>query len=70
MPEVDMSRAVALGASYGGYMINWLNGHDLGRRFKALVCHDGILSLAGQLATDELYFVFTVSHHLVSFWFV
>ncbi|KAG9950620.1 alpha/beta-hydrolase, partial [Aureobasidium melanogenum] len=59
MPEVDMSRAVALGASYGGYMINWLNGHDLGRRFKALVCHDGILSLAGQLATDELYFVFT-----------
>ncbi|KAH0363173.1 alpha/beta-hydrolase, partial [Aureobasidium melanogenum] len=36
MPEVDMTRAVALGASYGGYMINWLNGHDLGRRFKAL----------------------------------
>jgi dipeptidyl aminopeptidase/acylaminoacyl peptidase len=49
MPEVDMTRAVALGASYGGYMVNWLNGHDLGRRFKALVCHDGIFSFAGGL---------------------
>ncbi|CAD0082479.1 unnamed protein product [Aureobasidium vineae] len=47
MSEVDMTRAVALGASYGGYMVNWLNGHDLGRRFKALVCHDGIFSFAG-----------------------
>lgn len=58
MPEVDMDRAVALGASYGGYMINWLNGHDLGRRFKALVCHDGIFSFGGLLATEELYFPF------------
>jgi len=65
MPEVDMSRAVALGASYGGYMVNWLNGHDLGRRFKALVCHDGIFSFAGGLlATEELYFPFHVSHQL------
>jgi dipeptidyl aminopeptidase/acylaminoacyl peptidase len=62
MPEVDMTRAVALGASYGGYMVNWLNGHDLGRRFKALVCHDGIFSFAGGLlATEELYFPFHVS---------
>lgn len=58
MPEVDMDKAVALGASYGGYMINWMNGHDLGRRFKALVCHDGIFSFAGLLATEELYFPF------------
>ncbi|KAI4731738.1 alpha/beta-hydrolase [Aureobasidium sp. EXF-10728] len=59
MSEVDMTRAVALGASYGGYMVNWLNGHDLGRRFKALVCHDGIFSFAGGLlATEELYFPF------------
>lgn len=58
MPEVDMDNAVALGASYGGYMINWMNGHDLGRRFKALVCHDGIFSFAGLLATEELYFPF------------
>jgi dipeptidyl aminopeptidase/acylaminoacyl peptidase len=65
MPEVDMTRAVALGASYGGYMVNWLNGHDLGRRFKALVCHDGIFSFAGGLlATEELYFPFHVSQPL------
>jgi dipeptidyl aminopeptidase/acylaminoacyl peptidase len=58
MPEADNSRAVALGASYGGYMINWIQGHDLGRKFKALVCHDGILSTAGMIATEELYFPF------------
>jgi dipeptidyl aminopeptidase/acylaminoacyl peptidase len=54
----DNDRAVALGASYGGYMINWIQGHPLGRKFKALVCHDGIFSMAGMLATEELYFPF------------
>nr|POE49486.1 putative dipeptidyl-peptidase 5 [Quercus suber] len=58
MPEADNNNAVALGASYGGYMMNWIQGHDLGRRFKALVCHDGVFSLPGQIATDELYFPF------------
>ncbi|CAK1363967.1 Dipeptidyl-peptidase 5 [Cercospora beticola] len=57
MPEADHNRAVALGASYGGYMMNWVQGHDLGRKFKALVCHDGITSFAGaMLSTEELYF--------------
>ncbi|KAK4629223.1 Dipeptidyl-peptidase 5 [Fulvia fulva] len=59
MPEADNDRAVALGASYGGYMMNWIQGHDLGRKFKCLVCHDGITSFAGgMLATEELYFPF------------
>lgn len=54
---VDTSRAVALGASYGGYMMNWFQGHPLGRKFKALVCHDGVLSMtSGQLASEEVYF--------------
>lgn len=53
---VDTSRSVALGASYGGYMINWIQGHPLGRQFKALVCHDGVLSIPNQLSSDELYF--------------
>lgn len=35
-----------------------IQGHDLGRKFKALVCHDGILSTGGMLATEELYFPF------------
>ncbi|KAI6813056.1 alpha/beta-hydrolase [Hortaea werneckii] len=59
MPEADNEKAVALGASYGGYMMNWIQGHDLGRKFKALVCHDGIFSFSGGLlATEELYFPF------------
>lgn len=55
---VDTSRAVALGASYGGYMMNWIQGHDLGREFKALVTHDGVFNMGGQLASEELYFPF------------
>lgn len=58
MLEVDNERAVALGASYGGYMMNWIQGHELGRKLKALVCHDGIFSMAGLLSTEELYFPF------------
>lgn len=53
---VDTSRAVALGASYGGYMMNWIQGHPLGRKFKALVTHDGVFSMVNQLASDEQYF--------------
>ena len=53
---VDTSRSVALGASYGGYMVNWMQGHPLGREFKALVCHDGVFSMANQISSDEQYF--------------
>ncbi|KAL1843736.1 hypothetical protein VTJ49DRAFT_117 [Mycothermus thermophilus] len=56
MPEVDTDRAVALGASYGGFMINWIQGQPLGRKFKALVCHDGVFSTLNQWATEELFF--------------
>ncbi|CAI6272394.1 unnamed protein product [Periconia digitata] len=55
---VDTQRAVALGASYGGYAVNWIQGHDLGRKFKALVTHDGVFSMTSQLASEELYFPF------------
>ncbi|EEY18759.1 dipeptidyl-peptidase V [Verticillium alfalfae VaMs.102] len=53
---VDIDRAVALGASYGGYMINWIQGNELGRKFKALVCHDGVFSTLNQWSTEELFF--------------
>lgn len=53
---VDTDRAVALGGSYGGYMINWIQGHDLGRKFKALVCHDGVFSTQSMWSTEELFF--------------
>lgn len=53
---VDTHRMVALGASYGGYMMNWFQGHPVGKKFKALVCHDGVFSMTGQLASEEQYF--------------
>jgi dipeptidyl aminopeptidase/acylaminoacyl peptidase len=52
---LDANRVAALGASYGGWMINWINGHT--DRFKALVCHDGILDEEmGYFDTEELWF--------------
>ncbi|KAI1172433.1 prolyl oligopeptidase [Nemania sp. FL0916] len=57
LPYVDTDNAVALGASYGGYMINWIQGHPLGRKFKALVCHDGIFNTLADWSTEELFFV-------------
>ena len=36
MPYVDTGRAVALGASYGGYMMNWMQGHALAKEFKGM----------------------------------
>ncbi|KAL2757577.1 hypothetical protein ACRALDRAFT_2039978 [Sodiomyces alcalophilus JCM 7366] len=56
MAYIDTSQAVALGASYGGYMINWIQGHDFGRKFKALVCHNGVFSTMNQWSTEELFF--------------
>jgi dipeptidyl aminopeptidase/acylaminoacyl peptidase len=58
LPYVDTDRAVAIGPSFGGYMINWLHGHALGARFKALVCHAGYFStVSGLPATEEQFFV-------------
>lgn len=52
---LDRDRIVALGASYGGFMINWLNGKT--DRFKALVCHDGnIDEPMAYFETEELWF--------------
>ncbi len=43
LPYVDPARMVAAGASYGGYMIDWMLGHT--QRFKALVSHAGVYDL-------------------------
>ncbi len=56
MPFVDTERAVGLGASYGGYMMNWIQGHPLSRAFKALVTHDGVFSMMNQISSDEQFF--------------
>ena len=55
---IDGKRSIALGASYGGYMINWIAGHpQMSQRFKALVNHDGLFDLrAMAYSTEELWF--------------
>ncbi|KAF2748274.1 alpha/beta-hydrolase [Sporormia fimetaria CBS 119925] len=54
---IDTDNAIAAGASYGAFMMNWINGHDFGRKFKAIVSHDGKLSQRGAYATEELWFI-------------
>ncbi len=54
-PWIDAKRMAALGASFGGYMINWIQGHT--DRFAALVCHDGNLDeYMAYFDTEELWF--------------
>jgi dipeptidyl aminopeptidase/acylaminoacyl peptidase len=56
LPYVDKERMVAAGASYGGYMIDWILGHT--DRFKALVSHAGVFDLRSEAGTtEELWFV-------------
>ncbi len=58
-PYIDKNRIGAAGASYGGYMINWIEGHNNDPRFhyKVLVSHDGVYNLAAMYgATEELWF--------------
>ena len=54
-PFLDGSRVGALGASYGGYMVNWIQGKT--DRFKCLVAHDGNLDeRMAYYDTEELWF--------------
>lgn len=54
---MDSQRVVAAGASYGGYMINWLHGQPFASKFKAFVNHDGNLDeLMAYYNTEELWF--------------
>jgi dipeptidyl aminopeptidase/acylaminoacyl peptidase len=54
-PFVDKTRECALGASYGGYAINWILGHT--DRFKCLVSHDGMFNAESAWGTtEELWF--------------
>jgi len=54
-PFIDKDREAALGASYGGYMANWLLGHT--DRFKCIVSHDGMFNAESAYGTtEELWF--------------
>jgi dipeptidyl aminopeptidase/acylaminoacyl peptidase len=55
-PWLDANNACALGASYGGFMINWIAG-NWNDRFKCLVNHDGIFDQRTMYySTEELWF--------------
>ncbi|MFO0972051.1 MAG: S9 family peptidase [Phycisphaerae bacterium] len=55
-PWMDGDRVAALGASFGGYMINWIAG-AWPDRFRCLVCHDGNLDeRMAYYDTEELWF--------------
>ncbi len=56
---IDKNRIGAGGASYGGYMVNWLLGHNTDPRFryKAFLSHAGVYNLESMYgATEELWF--------------
>ncbi len=53
--DLDATRACAMGGSYGGYMMNWIEGHT--DRFKCLISHAGPSALDTKYGTtDELWF--------------
>ncbi|WP_374012112.1 prolyl oligopeptidase family serine peptidase [Pseudoxanthomonas koreensis] len=60
-PFLDGERACALGASYGGYMVNWIAGNwfdaDGNSPWKCLVNHDGVFDTRSMgYVTEELWF--------------
>ncbi|WP_432201542.1 prolyl oligopeptidase family serine peptidase [Erythrobacter sp. W53] len=54
--QIDGTRACAMGASYGGYMVNWIAG-KWPDRFKCLIQHDGLFDMRSfYYTTEELWF--------------
>ena len=54
LPYVDKDRMGAMGWSYGGYFMMWLEGHTT--RFKAIASMMGVYDLTAMYATEELWF--------------
>lgn len=60
---IDPERLAATGGSYGGYMVAWMNGRNGapkgtrkgGDRYKAYICHAGILDWVSKFADDSWY---------------
>lgn len=48
---LDGERQCAIGASYGGYLMNWFNGHT--RQFKCMVNHAGAVNNESQYGTND-----------------
>ncbi|MGE3508096.1 MAG: prolyl oligopeptidase family serine peptidase [Vicinamibacterales bacterium] len=50
-PFIDRTRQAAVGASYGGYLVNWLNGQT--RQFRCIVSHAGASSNVSQYGAND-----------------
>jgi len=58
-PYIDRARIGGAGGSYGGYMVDWILGHNNDPRFKfkALASHAGVYNLESMAtATEEIWF--------------
>ncbi len=54
-PYIDSTRKAAAGASYGGYMMNWFEGHT--DRFRTIITHDGVFNFTSSYGlTEETWF--------------
>lgn len=57
-PFIDAEKIGAVGASYGGFSVYWLAGHNENKLFKAFIAHCGMFNLESQYgATEEMFFV-------------
>ena len=55
LPFVDGKKICAAGASYGGYLVNWIATHS--ERFACLISHAGVYNLESKWgSTEELWF--------------
>jgi dipeptidyl aminopeptidase/acylaminoacyl peptidase len=50
--DIDASKTIAMGGSFGGYMANWIAGHT--DRFRAIVTHASLWNLEGFHGTTDL----------------
>jgi dipeptidyl aminopeptidase/acylaminoacyl peptidase len=50
-PYIDTTRQAAAGASYGGYLMNWFNGHTT--QFKCIVNHAGAINNESQYGVND-----------------
>jgi dipeptidyl aminopeptidase/acylaminoacyl peptidase len=52
-PWAEAGRVYAAGASYGGFLVAWMNGHVPPGRYRAYVCHAGVFDRVATFSADS-----------------